>query len=124
MSEFKELVCKYANICIDRCFNPYVATHKETLDKSKLIEDVYQDDYLGEYGSIQLGDIIYEEMPECEKISIIIYFYDIDDLYNGIGTDEDDSPALYFLSNVEMQVTDVLSDMNMTVEQYTNLFGE
>ena len=120
MSEFKELVCKYANICIDRCFNPYVATQKETLDKSKLIEDVYQDDYLGEYGSIQLGDIISEEMTEQEKISIIIYFYDIDDLYNGIGTDEDDSPALYLLSNVEMQVTDVLSHMYMTVEQYTN----
>ena len=81
---------------------------------------MYQDDYLGEYGSIQLGDIISEEMTEQEKISIIIYFYDIDDLYNGIGTDEDDSPALYLFSNVEMQVTDVLSHMHMTVEQYTN----
>lgn len=81
---------------------------------------MYQDDYLGEYGSIQLGDIISEKMTEQEKISIIIYFYDIDDLYNGIGTDEDDSPALYLLSNVEMQVTDVLSHMHMTVEQYTN----
>lgn len=59
-------------------------------------------------------------MTKQEKISIIIYFYDIDDLYDGIGTDEDDSPALYLLSNVEIQVTDVLSDVHMTVEQYTN----
>ena len=120
MEDFEGIVKKYTDICINRCFNPYVATQKETLDKSKLIEDVYQDDYLGEYGSIQLGDIISEEMTEQEKISIIIYFYDIDDLYNGIGTDEDDSPALYLLSNVEMQVTDVLSDMHMTIEQYTD----
>ena len=81
------------------------------------------DNYTGNYGLTQLGDIILEEMTEQEKISIIIYFYDIDDLYDGIGTDEDDSPALYLLSNVEMQVTDILSHTNLTVEQYTNQFS-
>lgn len=81
------------------------------------------DNYTGDYGLTQLGDIISEEMTKQEKISIILDFYDIGDLYNGIGTDEDDSPALYFLSNVEMEVTDILSDMHMTIEQYTNLFS-
>ena len=123
MEDFEGIVKKYTDICIDRCFNPWVLANKEKFNPNEPTEDAF-DNYTGDYGLTQLGDIISEEMTEQEKISIIIYFYDIDDLYDGIGTDEDDSPALYFLSNVEMQVTEVLSDMNMTVEQYTNLFGE
>lgn len=120
MDDIKELVSKYAAICILRCFNPWVLTHGETLDQSKPIEDVYQDDYLGEYGSIQLGDIISEKMTEHEKISFILYFYDIDDLYNGIGTDENDSPALYFLDKVEGEVTNLLSKLDLTTKYYIN----
>lgn len=123
MEDFEGIVKKYTDICIDRCFNPWLFDNKEKIYPSRTIEDAF-DNYTGDYGLTQLGDIISEEMTEQEKISIIIYFYDIDDLYNGIGTDEDDSPALYLLSNIEIQVTDVLSDMNMTVEEYTNLFSE
>lgn len=123
MEDFEGIVKKYTDICIDRCFNPWLFDNKEKIYPNKPIEDAF-DNYTGDYWLTQLGDIVSEEMTEQEKISIIIYFYDIDDLYNGIGTDEDDSPALYFLSNVEMQVIDILLDMNMTVEQYTNLFGE
>ena len=119
MEDFEEIVKKYTDICINRCFNPWIFANKERFNPNKLIEDAF-DNYTGDYGLTQLGDIISEEMTEQEKISIIIYFYDIDDLYDGIGTDEDDSPALYLLNNVEMQVTDVLSDMHMTVEQYTD----
>lgn len=119
MEDFEGIVRKYTDICIVRCFNPWVLANKERFNPNEPIEDAF-DNYTGDYGLTQLGDIISEEMTEQEKISIIIYFYDIDDLYNGIGTDEDDSPALYLLSNVEMQVTDVLSHMHMTVEQYTN----
>lgn len=57
-------------------------------------------------------------MPEHEKISVVIDFYDINDLYDGIGTDEDDSPALYFLSNVEGEVTNLLSKLDLTVRDY------
>lgn len=119
MEDFEKIVKKYTDICIDRCFNPWIFANKEKFNPNKPIEDAF-DNYTGDYGLTQLGDIILEEMTKQEKISIIIYFYDIDDLYDGIGTDEDDSPALYLLSNVEMQVTDVLSHMHMTVEQYTN----
>ena len=119
MEDFEEIVKKYTDICINRCFNPWLFDNKERFDLNKSIEDAF-DNYTGDYGLTQLGDIISEEMTEQEKISIIVYFYDIDDLYDGIGTDEDDSPALYLLSNVEMQVTDVLSKMNLTVEQYVN----
>lgn len=119
MENIEGIVKKYTDICIDRCFNPWLFANKENFNPNKPIEDAF-DNYTGDYGLTQLGDIISEEMTKQEKISIIIYFYDIDDLYDGIGTDEDDSPALYFLSNVEMQVTDVLSDMNLTLEQYIN----
>ena len=119
MEDFEKIVKKYTDSCIDRCFNPWIFANKEKFNPNKPIEDAF-DNYTGDYGLTQLGDIILEEMTKQEKISIIIYFYDIDDLYDGIGTDEDDSPALYLLSNVEMQVTDVLSHMHMTVEQYTN----
>ena len=119
MEGLEGIIKKYTDICIDRCFNPWLFDNKERFGQNKLIEDAF-DNYTGDYGLTQLGDIILEEMTKQEKISIIIYFYDIDDLYNGIGTDEDDSPALYLLNTVEMQVTDILSDMHMTVEQYTN----
>ena len=122
MEDFEGIVKKYTDICINRCFNPWVLANKENLNPNKPIEHAF-DNYTGNYGLTQLGDIILEEMTEQEKISIIIYFYDIDDLYDGIGTDEDDSPALYLLSNVEMQVTDILSHTNLTVEQYTNQFS-
>ncbi len=59
-------------------------------------------------------------MTEHEKINFILYFYDIDDLYNGIGTDENDSPALYFLDEVEGEVTNLLSKLDLTTKYYIN----
>lgn len=118
MEDIEAIVKKYTNICIDRCFNPWVLANKENLDSSKLIEDVYQDNYLGDYGSTQLGDIILDEMDKSEKIAIINDFCNIDDIYYSENINEDNSPALLFLNEIEIEVTDILSDMNLTVEEY------
>lgn len=118
MEDIETIVKKYTDICIDRCFNPWVLANKEKLDSNKLIEDVYQDDYLGDYGSTQLGDIILDEMDKGEKIAIINDFCNVDDIYYGENMNEDNSPALLFLNEIEIEVTDILSDMNVTVGEY------
>jgi hypothetical protein len=124
MEDIETVVKKYTDICIDGCFNPWVLANKENLDSNKPIEDVYQDDYLGDYGSTQLGDIILDEMDKGEKIAIINDFCNVDDIYYGKNTNEDNSPALLFLNEIEIEVTDILSDMNLTVEEYINEIDE
>ena len=120
MENIEGIVKKYTSICIDRCFNPWILTHKEALDQNELIEYVYGDNYLGEYGSTQLGDIIFDEMSTGEKRAIINDFWDVDSIYYGKDINEDHSPALSFLDNVESKTCDVLSDMDLTVEEYVN----
>lgn len=53
MEDFEGIVKKYTDICIDRCFNPWLFANKEKFNQNKPIEDAF-DNYTGDYGLTSL----------------------------------------------------------------------